>query len=98
MNITDAGWKTSGKTKPLMVNGMISAFRAGDLISWSENLLLEASTLFWEGGVDSRVKTVSGGNDDEWDAVSIALQVRESLPVYESGKSSTVISEYASVF
>ena len=81
MNVDDAGWKTSGKTKPLMVNGMIQAFRSQDLISWSENLLMEASALVWEGGIDSKVKTVAGGNDDEWDAVSIAIQVRESLPV-----------------
>lgn len=99
VNVSDAGWKTSGKTKPLMVNGMIQAFRAQDLISWSENLLLEASALVWEGGVDSKVKTVAGGNDDEWDAVSIAIQVRESMPVYETGKDGATVKNYApSVF
>lgn len=81
MNVTDAGWKTSSKSKPLMVNGMIAAFDSGDLVSWSENLLKEASILVWEGGVDSKLKTTSGGNDDEWTAVSIALQVREVTPI-----------------
>jgi len=81
VNVSDAGWKTTTKTKPLMVNGMIAAFRSRDLISYSENLLMEASSLVWEGGVDSRVKTVAGGFDDEFDAMAIAIQVRESTPV-----------------
>jgi hypothetical protein len=96
-NVTDAGWKTSVKTKPLMVNAMIAAFRSHDLISWSENLLLEASSLVWEGGVDSKVKTVSGGHDDEFMAVAIALQVREQAPVFEEDTYSAPVS-YASVF
>jgi len=93
-NITDVGWKTSMRTKPLMVNGMIQVFQSRDLISWSENLLAEASGLTWEGGTDSRIKTSAGGNDDEWDAVSIALQIREGLPVYENTGGGPVVSSY----
>ena len=95
-NITDAGWKTSIKTKPLMVNGMITAFRAQDLISWSENLLLETSSLSWEGGVDSHLKTSSGGHDDEFIAVSIALQVREIQPLMEY-EERQMVESYASI-
>ena len=91
-NLSDVGWKTSLKTKPLMVNAMISAFRSGDLISYSENLLYETSSLVWEGGIDSKVKMVSGGNDDEFTAVSIALQVRELTPIFEGLKTPSVRS------
>jgi hypothetical protein len=89
-NVTDAGWKTSLKTKPMMINGMIAAFDSGDLISWSENLLMETSSIVWEGGADSKVKTVSGGNDDEWIAVSIALQVREVTPIIGDNNESEI--------
>ena len=95
-NITDAGWVTSKVTKPLMVNGMIAAFDSGDLVSYSDNLLTEASSLVWEGGTDSRVKTVKGNHDDEWDAVSIALQVREVTPIIgNNSNSEIVVSNYA---
>jgi len=95
INMQDAGWKTSMKTKPLMINGMITAFSSGDLISWSENLLYEASNLVWEGGIDSKVKTVSGCNDDEFDAVAIAIQIRESAPIIEGvGGQAVQISSY----
>lgn len=80
-NITDVGWVTSGRTKLPMVNGMITMFRSGELISFSENLLLESSGLTWEGQVDSRIQTPPGGNDDEFIAVSIALQVMELEPI-----------------
>jgi len=95
-NMSDAGWKTSMKTKPLMINGMITAFTSGDLISWSENLLYEASNLIWENGIDTRVRTVSGCNDDEFDAVSIAIQLRESAPILESVIGGAIpVSHYA---
>ena len=97
VNITDAGWKTSIRTKPLMINGMIAAFRSGDLLSYSENLLQEASGLHWEGGVDSKVKVAAGGNNDEFDAVAIALQVREQVPLSSTEKPYSV-SQYAKVF
>ncbi len=98
--ITDAGWKTSVKSKPLMINSMVSAFRAHDIINYSENLLLEASTLTWEGGVDSKVKTTSGGNDDEFMAVAIALQVRDQTPVLTDMDSQSLYKpiSYAEVF
>ena len=96
INSTDAGWKTSMKTKPLMINGMITAFATGDLISWSENLLYEASNLSWENGIDSKVRTSSGCNDDEFIAVSIAIQVRQSAPIADGAPGSKIpISSYA---
>ena len=76
---------------------MIAAFDSQDLISWSENLLIEAGGLVWEGGTDSSVKTTSGGNDDEWDAVSIALQVREVTPIIGDNDSGEIAhSSYGS--
>lgn len=96
-NITDAGWKTSVKTKLPMVNGMITTFRSGELISFSENLLKEASDLTWEGQVDSRIQTPASGNDDEFIAVSIALQVMELEPVIPYEANRTTVSVYARV-
>ena len=97
MNVSDAGWKTSVKTKPLLINGMITAFAARDLISYSENLLLESSGLVWEGGVDSRVKTISGGHDDEFMTVAIAIQVREASPLLDNIHSAGSVSNYVTV-
>lgn len=82
--VNEPGWKTNVKTKPMMINGLVAAFRAQDLISWSENLVDEASGLVWEG--QQKVKTYGGGHDDEWDAVSIALQVRETEPIIEEAR------------
>lgn len=96
-NVTDAGWKTSVKTKLPMVNTMIRAFRTRDLISYSENLLTEASGLTWKGQIDTQVETSAGGNDDEWDAVSIALQVRESMPLGNFEEKRAPIIRYARV-
>jgi len=66
-------------------------------MSWSENLLLEASALTWEGAVDTKIKTPPGGNDDEFDAIAIALQIRESEPVINEERKASV-GRYASVF
>ena len=96
-NIYDAGWVTSSRTKLPMVNGVQAAFRSHDLMSWSENLLLEASALTWEGAVDTKIKTPPGGNDDEFDAIAIALQIRESEPVINEERKASV-GRYASVF
>lgn len=38
----------------------------------------EASGVYWEG---SKIKKSAGGFDDELDAVSIALMVREQTPI-----------------
>lgn len=89
----EPGWKTSVKTKPMMVADLIAALRAEDLISFSENLILEASGLVWEG--QQKVKTVEGGYDDEWDAVSIALQIREQTPILEERR--PVVTTYATI-
>lgn len=90
-----AGWKTSVKTKPLMVDGMVQAFRSQELRSFSENLLLEAAGLTWDG---AKIKTPPGGNDDEFIAVSIALQVRESSPVFdEPGAGQPTVRSYATI-
>ena len=78
-NITDVGWKTSAKTKLPMVNGLITAMRAHDLISYSIDLLEEISALTWIGGIDSKIATT--GHDDEFMSLAIALQVREQAPL-----------------
>ncbi len=79
--ISEPGWKTNMKTKPMMINDLVAAFRAQDITSWSANLLDEASGLVWDG--DKKVKKSSSNvYDDEWDAVSIALQIREQTPVF----------------
>ena len=80
-SITEVGWHTNVKTKPEMITGLVAAFRSQDLISWSGNLLKEASSLIWE--TDRKVKKTGGVDDDEWDALSIAIQVREQSPIIE---------------
>ena len=77
------GWNTSGKTKPIMIDTMATALRAGDIIIWSENFLLEASGYMWEG---QKTKKSPGGFDDELDALMIALQLREQAPIIEPQK------------
>jgi hypothetical protein len=80
-NVSEPGWKTNTRTKPMMVNDLVAAFRSQDLLSWSANLLAEASGLVWDGDKKVR-KSSSNVWDDEWDAVSIALQIREQTPIF----------------
>lgn len=80
----EPGWKTSIKTKPMMVTDLVAALRSHSLLSYSENLLQEASGLTWEG--QQKVKTSCGGHDDEWDAVSIAIQLREQAPLIQESE------------
>lgn len=77
------GWKTSGKSKPIMIDTLGAALRAGDIGAWSENFFLEASSYIWEGN-----KAVPGphASDDELDAVMIALQLREQAPIQDNVK------------
>jgi hypothetical protein len=97
MPSAEAGWPTTKVTKPLMINGVIAAFDSGSIITWSENLLSEASSIVWDKGTDSKIKTVTGGNDDEFIAVSIALQVRETVPIIGSNDNSEIAhSSYSS--
>lgn len=79
----EPGWKTSVKTKPLMIDTFGASIRANDLASWSRNLMDEASGVYWEG---SKIKKSAGGFDDELDAVSIALMVREQAPIENSNR------------
>ena len=79
---SEPGWKTSIKTKPIMVGDFAVALRSGDLGIWSENLLLEASAMTWEG--QEKIKTPASGFDDEVDALMIALQLRGQAPIIES--------------
>ena len=90
------GWITTSKTKPMMVSGLIAAMRSGDLISYSDNLVDEISSIVWKTGASDRIETL-GSNDDEFIAVSIALQVRDSVPIL-SGKSGYSIGHYATAF
>ena len=89
-------WKEV-KTKLPMVNGMITAFRSRNLIAYSENLLREASGLMWKGQIDTQVETSAGGHDDEWDAVSIALQIRELTPISVGKRAEAKIGHYARI-
>jgi hypothetical protein len=74
------GWNTSGKTKPIMIDTMSAALRAGDIQIWSENFCLEASGYIWEG---QKTRKQTGGFDDELDALMIALQLREQAPIID---------------
>ncbi len=77
----EPGWKTSRVTKPIMVDTLNSMLSAGDLITWSENFLMEASGLTRDG---QKIIKPSGGFDDEVDALAIALQLRENTSIYET--------------
>ena len=91
MATTKPGWITSGKTKPIMIDAMGAAIRAGDIIIYSENFLLEASGYIWDG---NKADHPPGGYDDELDALMIALQLRETAPITDSGRFK--VSSYAS--
>ena len=75
----EPGWRTDRKTKPLIVDTMGAALRAGDIEIWSENFCLEASGYVWDGQTTKK----SGKYDDELDALMIALYVREQTPILE---------------
>ena len=81
--VKEPGWKTTIKTKPIMVDSLAATLRAGDIMLWSENFCLEASSYIWEGNSATHS---SGAHDDELDAVMIALQLREQTPIIESGR------------
>jgi len=80
--VLDYGWKTTIKTKPQMIDTLQSALRSGDLISYSENLLDEIGGLLYDPN-KKVIKTTSNSHDDEWDALSIALMMREISPIME---------------
>jgi hypothetical protein len=81
MAATEPGWKTSVKSKPVMVDTLAAALRANDLAVWSENFLLEASGYV---KMNEKFQAGSGGFDDEIDAVAIALQLRENTAITEN--------------
>ena len=80
--VSEPGWVTSSKTKPLMVDGMKAAFRAGDFVTYSENLLNEALAYQYIGSNPERLKmaAAAGETDDELVAAMIALTIRENEP------------------
>jgi len=77
------GYRVNVNTKPQMVSTLAAALRSNDLISWSDNLMVEASGYVYEKSPSGRLKTnkAGGGFDDELDAVMIALQARQEIPV-----------------
>jgi hypothetical protein len=83
------GWLTSGKTRPMMIDTLSSAFKSEDLITYSENLLKEASAFRYITA--SRAEAPSGEHDDELFAMMIALMVRNELPMLEGFGSSEVV-------
>lgn len=80
----DVGWKTSIKSKPIMVNGLKAAIRATDISIWSENLLNEAASYIYVN--ENKAEPTGGAHDDELDALMIALQIREQIPMYETSQ------------
>jgi len=86
------GWNTSAKTKPIMIDDFNSALRANDISLWSENLLLEASGAIWQPTPSGKQKLSKspGGYDDELDAVMIALQIRNQIPIFDTPRQSAV--------
>lgn len=77
----EPGWKTSLRTKPMMVDGLVTTIRANDIGIWSLNLCDEASSYIYDGTSDKKFKKGWGADDDELDALMIALQVREQTPI-----------------
>ena len=75
------GWVTSGKTKPLMIDAMKAALRAGDLITYSQNLLNEAMSYQYVSQERMKAEAARGETDDELVAAMIALVVREQEPI-----------------
>ena len=75
----DVGWKTTVKSKPVMIDTLKASIRASDIAIWSENLLAEASAYIWNG---TKAEPAGGEHDDELDALMIALQIREQSPIF----------------
>ena len=84
-SMTEPGWITSPKSKPIMIASLDAALRAQDLAIWSEDLLNECSDMYYDG-----MKTKTSGFDDEAMAVMIALQLRESAPIIDANRSRVV--------
>ena len=78
IEVSQPGWLTSGRTRPMMIDTFSSAIRSGDLITWSENLLKEASSFQFIG---QKAEAPAGEHDDELMAMMIAVIVREQTPV-----------------
>ena len=74
------GWKTTAKTKPIMVDTMAAFIRSHSIELWSQNFCEEAMDLTWDG---SKIVKRAKGSDDEVDALMIALQLREAQPIME---------------
>ena len=73
------GWRTTGKSKPEMIATFGKSLRAGELITYSENLLMEASSVIWD--TEKKIKKPKGAYDDELDATMIALQLCQERPI-----------------
>jgi len=78
-----------------MLDTLATAFRSGDLVSWSENLCDEASSYIYTDSIQKKTEATSGGHDDELIAVMVALQLRENLPLTEVQRHQVV--NYASI-
>ena len=77
--VSQPGFKTTLKSKPLMINFLAAVLRAGDIMLWSQNFLDEASGYTWDG--EKKTRKAAGGYDDELDALMIAEYVREETPL-----------------
>lgn len=77
------GWVTSGLTRPIMIDTFGTALKSGDFITYSKNLLNEASSFIYvsQTGKQDKPQAAPGQTDDELMAAMIALAVRQSAPI-----------------
>lgn len=83
---SEPGWKTTLSTKPVMISDLQAAIRAGDLISYSENLMDECASYMYDNSQGNKYKKISGCFDDEIDALAIAIQIRSQAPILEPAR------------
>jgi len=68
-----------------MIGDFGTALRLGELLTFSENLLEEAASAYYDHTKsEAKIFFPPGCHDDELDAVMIALQVVQSVPVEET--------------
>lgn len=74
------GWKTDGKTRPLMLAELNKMLNLHDDV-WQDGELLSECLSFVRNDA-GRPEAVSGSNDDELFATAIAFMIRENAPKF----------------
>lgn len=72
------GWTTSGKTKPLMIDDLVSLIKKQELIIYDTEILKEFSDYVADDA--GRTNALPGSNDDRVMALAIAYQVYKKHP------------------